>query len=127
ARSRLSARRGQSGAAMPIVTDGAALDPRRPQRADAEARASFARVGERTEPGRIFETGGLRWRFPRSSSPCEAAIVNTGVGGGDSYRLSLELGENAEVETTTPSAEKIYRSDGQAACIATRLVVAPRA
>ena len=114
---------------MPIVTDAVALDPRRPQRADAEARASFARVGERTEPGRIFETGGLRWRFPRSSSPCEAAIVNTGggVAGGDSYRLSLELGENAEVETTTPSAEKIYRSDGQAACIATRLVVAPRA
>jgi len=114
---------------MPIVTDAVALGPRRPQRADAEARASFARVGERTEPGRIFETGGLRWRFPRSSSPCEAAIVNTGggVAGGDSYRLSLELGENAEVETTTPSAEKIYRSDGQAACIATRLVVAPRA
>ena len=114
---------------MPIVTDAAALDPRRPQRADAEARASFARVGERTEPRALFETGGLRWRFPRSSSPCEAAIVNTGggVAGGDSYRLEPALGENAEVEATTPSAEKIYRSDGPAACIATRLVLAPRA
>jgi urease accessory protein len=111
------------------VTDADALRLCRPQRADAEARASFARVGERTEPERIFETGGLRWRFPRSSSPCEAAIVNTGggVAGGDCYRLSLELGENAEVEATTPSAEKIYRSDGPAARIAARLVLAPRA
>ena len=99
------------------------------QRARAEARASFARVGARTEPERLFETGGLRWRFPRSSSPCEAAIVNTGggVAGGDSYSLSLTLGEGAEVEATTPSAERIYRSDGPAASIATRLTLAPRA
>ena len=63
------------------------------QRARAEARASFARVGARTEPERLFETGGLRWRFPRSSNPCEAAIVNTGggVAGGDSYSVSLTL------------------------------------
>jgi urease accessory protein len=99
------------------------------QRARAEARASFAPVGARTEPARLFETGGLRWRFPRSSSPCEAAIVNTGggVAGGDSYSLSLTLGEGAEVEATTPSAERIYRSDGPAASIATRFTLAPRA
>ena len=99
------------------------------QRARAEARASFARVGARTEPERLFETGGLRWRFPRSSSPCEAAIVNTGggVAGGDSYSVSLTLGEGAEVEATTPSAERIYRSDGPAAAITTRLVLKPGA
>ena len=93
---------------MPIVTAGAAgLDRARRQRAQAEARGSFVRVGERTEAERLFETGGLRWRFPRSSSPCEVAIVNTGggVAGGDSYRLSLSLSEGAEVEATTPSAE----------------------
>src|ERR1700729_1676311 len=99
------------------------------QRARAEARASFARVGARTEPERLFETGGLRWRFPRSSTPCEAAIVNTGggVAGGDSYSVSLTLSEGAEVEASTPSAERIYRSDGPAASIATRLTLAPRA
>jgi urease accessory protein len=99
------------------------------QRARAEARASFARVGVRTEPARLFETGGLRWRFPSSSNPCEAAIVNTGggVAGGDSYSVSLTLSEGAEVEATTPSAERIYRSDGPAANIATRLTLAPRA
>jgi urease accessory protein len=104
-------------------------DPVRRQRARAEARGSFARIGKRTEPERLFETGGLRWRFPRSSSPCEAAIVNTGggVAGGDSYSVSLTLSDGAEVEATTPSAERIYRSDGPAASIATRLVLKPRA
>jgi urease accessory protein len=99
------------------------------QRARAEARASFARVGARTEPARLFETGGLRWRFPRSSSPCEAAMVNTGggVAGGDSYSVSLTLSDGAEVEATTPSAERIYRSNGPAASIATRLTLASRA
>jgi urease accessory protein len=112
-----------------MMSDGFAADPSARQRADAEARASFMRIGERTEPDRLFETGGLRWRFPRSSSPCEVAILNTGggVAGGDSYRLSLTLSEGAEVEATTPSAEKIYRSEGMPARIAMRLVLAPRA
>jgi urease accessory protein len=115
---------------MPIVTAGArGLDRPRRQRAQGEARGSFARVGERTEAERLFETGGLRWRFPRSSRPCEAAILNTGggVAGGDSYRVGLELGEGAEVEATTPSAERIYRSGGPGAAVATRLSLAPGA
>lgn len=64
------------------------------QRARAEARGSFLRVGARTEPARLFETGGLRWRFPRSSNPCEAAIVNTGggVAGGNSYSVESDAG-----------------------------------
>jgi urease accessory protein len=99
------------------------------QRARAEARGSFARVGARTDPVRLFETGGLRWRFPRSSNPCEVAIVNTGggVAGGDSYSVSLALSEGAEVEATTPSAERIYRSDGLPASVATRLTLEPGA
>ncbi len=56
------------------------------------ARAAFARAGARTEPSRLFETGGLRWRFPRSTDPCEAVIVNTGggVAAGDSYEIALD-------------------------------------
>jgi urease accessory protein len=112
------------------VTDSSApVEAPARQRAEGELRGSFARAGARTEPERLFETGGLRWRFPRSSNPCEAAIVNTGggVAGGDSCSLSLTLGEGAEVEATTPSAERIYRSDGPAAAIATSLSLAPRA
>jgi urease accessory protein len=116
------------------VTDlPAPVEPRsesaRRQRARAEAHGSFVRVGARTEAQRLFETGGLRWRFPRSSNPCEAAIVNTGggVAGGDSYSVSLSLSEGAEVEATTPSAERIYRSHGPAAAVTTRLALAPGA
>jgi urease accessory protein len=105
---------------------GQALDPRVRQRADAEARASFARAGRRTEPQNLFETGGLRWRFPRSTDPCEAVIVNTsgGVAAGDAYRIALTLAAGATVEATTAAAEKIYRSDGPAARIATALTIA---
>jgi len=111
------------------VIEATPLDPCARQRAQAHARASFARTGSRTEPERLFETGGLRWRFPRSTSPCEAVIVNTAgvVAGGDAYRIEVVLKEGAEVEATTTAAEKIYRSDGAPARIETRLSLAPRA
>jgi urease accessory protein len=113
---------------MPIMNE-AAFDPRARQRAEAEARASLAGISRRTEPGRVFETGGLRWRFPRSTNPCEAVLVNTGggVAGGDAYRVELRLDQDAEVEATTTAAEKIYRSDGAPARIETRLALGARA
>ena len=100
------------------------------QRARAEARASFARVGARTEPARLFETGGLALALSALVEPmrsgdrqhrrrrCRAAIPIPSVS---------RSSEGAEVEATTPSAERIYRSDGPAASIATRLTLAPRA
>ena len=56
-------------------------------------------------------------------------IVNVGggVAGGNSYRIALTLADKAEVEATTPAAEKIYRSDGASARIATELALAPQA
>ena len=73
----------------------------------------------------MFETGGLRWRFPRSIDPCEAVLVNTGggVAGGDTYRVALTLQGGAAVEATTTAAEKIYRSDGEPARIAVTLAL----
>ena len=107
----------------------AALGPRARQRAQGVARATFERAGRRTAPSRLYETGGLRWRFPRSTSPCEVVIVNTGggVAGGDDLRIELTLNEGAEVAATTSAAEKIYRTDGPAARLETRLSVAPAA
>ena len=104
---------------------GEAFDPRTRQRADACARATFTRAGKRTGPRELFETGGLRWRFPRSTAPCEAVIVNTGggVAGGDCYRIALKLEARAAVDLTTTAAEKIYRSDGPPARIATALTL----
>ena len=103
---------------------GAGVDPRGASGPKPRRARRFARAGDRTEPRKLFETGGLRWRFPRSTSPCEAVIVNTGggVAGGDSYRIALALDEGAAVEATTAAAEKIYRSDGPPARVATALV-----
>ncbi len=80
-----------------------AFDSHARQRARAEARGSFQRTGARTEPERLFETGGLRWRFPRAKNLCEAVIVNTGggVAGDDAFRVELALKEGAEVAATT--------------------------
>ena len=106
-----------------------ALDQPARQRANAHARATFRRAVARTEPASTFETGGLRWRFPTSTNPCEAVIVNTGggVAGGDAYKIELSLGGSAEVEATTVAAEKIYRSDGPPASVAAKLSLAPSA
>jgi urease accessory protein len=114
---------------MSAMTEEVLLDVGARQRAKAYARATFARVGARTEPERLFETGGLRWRFPRSTNPCEAVIVNTGggVAGGDAYHVELLLKEGAKVEATTIGAEKIYRTEGPPARIETRLTLASQA
>jgi len=68
---------------------------------------------------------GLALALPRSTSPCEAVIVNTGggVAGGDSYKISLTVENGASVEATTTAAEKIYRSDGPPASIAAALTL----
>lgn len=94
-------------------------------RARGEARAIFARVGARTEPARVFETGGLRLRFPRAAGGCEAVLINTGGGmaGGDRATNALELGPGAAVLFTTQSAEKIYRSDGETTEVDARVAI----
>jgi urease accessory protein len=88
-------------------------------RAQGAARASFVRVGARSGPARVFETGGLRLRFPRASTISEAVLVNTagGMTAGDRASVEITLGAGAEVLFTTQSAEKIYRSDGPTTAI----------
>jgi urease accessory protein len=95
-------------------------------RARGEARAAFARIGAKSAPARVYEAGGLRLRFPHSVGPCEAVLVNTGGGmaGGDRATIELTLEAGADVLATTQSAEKIYRSEGEAAEVAARLTLA---
>ena len=65
-------------------------------RAQGEIRASFAALAGRTHVERVFETGGLRLRYPNVARGCEAVIVNTGggVAGGDQ---ALYPGQRAQV------------------------------
>ena len=93
-------------------------------RAHGEVRADFRRIGRRTEPNQVFETGGYRLRMPRShAAHCDAVIVNTGGGmaGGDDVRFGFRCGEGGAVVVTTTAAEKIYRADGSPTRIAVTL------
>jgi urease accessory protein len=94
-------------------------------RARGEARAVFAKVGARTEPARVFETGGLRLRFPRASHASEAVLINTGGGmaGGDRADVQIGLEAGAQVLFTTQSAEKIYRTENDTAEVDARIVL----
>ncbi len=89
-------------------------------RARGEIRAEFQAIGARTEAARLFESGGLRMRFPTTPRGCEGVIVNTGGGiaGGDQANIDVSVGEGADVTLTTQSAEKIYRAQNDSAEVA---------
>jgi urease accessory protein len=95
-------------------------------RTRGEISADFAAVGRRTQVARVFETGGYRLRYPRSTHFCEAVLVNTGggVAGGDQVGLTFSTSPGAQVTLTTPSAERIYRADAEAAEITLSLNLA---
>jgi urease accessory protein len=107
----------------------ATVSDAKPNRADGQLRASFARFGARTRAVDLFEAGGLRMRFPRLAAAvepdCEAVCINTGGGmvGGDRARLAFSCGAKAGVSLTTQSAEKIYRSTGTPTEVAVSLSV----
>ncbi|MCC0006381.1 MAG: urease accessory protein UreD [Methylobacteriaceae bacterium] len=88
-------------------------------------RAEFVAHGARTRIGRLYETGGLRLRFPKAREICEGVIVNTagGVVGGDRAQLAFSAAAGARVVLTTQSAEKVYRADGPPARIETSLTL----
>ena len=89
-------------------------------RAVGELRADFQAIGDRTHAMNVFETGGLRLRFPKVPRGCEGVIINTGggVAGGDKSSYDFDIGPAADVTFTTQSAEKIYRAQSDPAEIA---------
>jgi urease accessory protein len=98
-------------------------------RARGEIRVAFHAIGSRTEAARIYESGGLRLRFPNVPRGCEAVIVNTGGGiaGGDQANIDVVANQGADVTLTTQSAEKIYRAQSDPAEIALSIRVEPGA
>lgn len=86
-------------------------------------RATLGAIAGRTSALRIREEGALRLRFPNVRGDCEGIILNTagGIAGGDAQVLEFSLAQGACVSLTTQSAEKVYRSDGELATIATTL------
>ncbi len=88
--------------------------------------AHFTRQGGATTRLHVRESGVLRLRMPRQSGVCEGVVLNTGGGvlGGDRLDLRFAASAGADVVLTTVAAEKVYRSDGRTAMVATRLGLA---
>jgi urease accessory protein len=89
--------------------------------------ARFVATPPTTGLAHLFESGGYRLKFPQiHAGAVEAVIVNTGggVAGGD--RVSIEMAADAAASATisTATAERIYRSAGDAAQIDVRLAAA---
>ena len=88
-------------------------------------RATFSAHDRTTHLARLHEAGGLRLRRVRGPR-CETILVNTagGIVAGDHLAIAFDLGEDADATVTSVAAEKIYRSPGPAARLATNLTLA---
>ncbi len=97
-------------------------------RASSRVRVELARVAASTQAASLFETGGLRLRFPNADGACEGVLINTGGGiaGGDRVAIVCDVGPNASATVTTQSAEKIYRAETSPAEISVALQLAPK-
>ena len=99
------------------------------QRTRGDALISFRQSGGRTVLDRLRQGGAAKMRLPRvpPGEPAQAVLINTagGLTGGDRLSCRIEVGEGARALVTTQACEKIYRSRGDTAEIATRLAVGP--
>jgi urease accessory protein len=96
------------------------------QRALGQVVLAVARRGPATRALRVSEAGSLRVRMPRVGQTLEAVLINTGggVAGGDRFMVDVDAGPGSQIALTTPTAERIYRSDGATAEITVRLALA---
>ena len=97
------------------------------QRARGIGRVAFKPAGARTVLDRLHEDGAARIRLPRNpaAGSCEAVLINTagGLTGGDRMSWEVTAGQDCHGIITTQACEKVYRSGGGTAEVATRLEV----
>ncbi|WP_139973303.1 urease accessory protein UreD [Ochrobactrum sp. CGA5] len=97
------------------------------QRVNGLGRLSIHYKDGRSRISRLYQEGAAKIRMPHvGGDPLEAILINTsgGLTGGDRLQWDVELGENASAVITTQACERIYRSGGGEARIATRLKAA---
>ena len=100
------------------------------QRASGRASAEFGIAAGRTRLTQLHQAGCLKLRFPTPrGAPAEAVLINSsgGLTGGDRLLQAFKLTRQAELSVTTQACERIYRSSGGEARIATTVDVAARA
>jgi len=109
-----------------IMSIGERQDAFENNRARGHISLSVEVQGGRTRRKAVHETGSLRIRFPNCTpGECEAVLVNTagGIAGGDRFAVDVTAGEGARLTVSGAAAEKIYRTHGPDAEIATTLRV----
>ena len=107
------------------MTSAVARGTLRRQRADSRIELAVVRLGDATRVTRIAESGSARLRLPKAEGPAlEAVTINTGGGiaAGDRFATDITVAAGAELIVTTTAAEKIYRSEGDSAEIATAIL-----
>ena len=98
------------------------------ERARGSISLGVARRGERHAVAELAQAGCGRLLFPAiaAGTPLEAVVVNTsgGLTGGDRFDAAIHVAPGARALVTTQACEKIYRSSGETAQIATHLMAA---
>jgi urease accessory protein len=95
------------------------------ERAVGTLKLSVRRRGEGSAVDDLRQAGCGRLLFPAiaRNAPLEVVIVNTagGVTGGDRFDVRAKAGQGTHLSLTTQACEKVYRSDGTAAQVSTKL------
>ncbi len=114
-----------------VAADGEALNPEPLQRSQGAVRISFKQAqNNRTALGDLYQQGCLKARLPKQTAPAhEAVLINTagGLTGGDALSINVAWQAGTRAAITTQACERIYKSTGQDAVIASRLTVAHEA
>jgi urease accessory protein len=101
------------------------------QRSQGAVRISFKSSGSgRTALADLYQQGCLKARLPKQTSPGhEAVLINTagGLTGGDALNINVAWQADTRAAITTQACERIYKSTGEEAVIASRLTVADEA
>jgi urease accessory protein len=95
-----------------------------PQRAKGTARLVTKSADGKTRLDVFFQEGAAKIRIPQShDGRMEAVLINTsgGLTGGDRIGWQVEAGENTHVTVTTQACERVYKSSGGHAEVATAL------
>ncbi len=95
-----------------------------PQRAYGAARLSVKPVNGRTRIDRLYQEGCAKIRLPDTDDNwLEAVVINTsgGLTGGDEMRWQFDVADGCRAQVTTQACERIYRTSGGVASVATGL------
>lgn len=101
-----------------------------PQRAKGAARLVTKSAGNKTRLDVFFQESAAKIRIPESyDGRMEAVLINTsgGLTGGDRIAWQVEAGANTYVTVTTQACERVYKSSGGHAEVATTLKAGPNA